>query len=309
MPPESSPPVPGPPWSPDKLFAFAECAAQAKDLAQRLKIDCEIVEAHYFPDSECRVQVKGRGARPAVYRPLHMPNAKLIEIILAASVLRGDGAREIGLIAPYLPYMRQDIAFRPGEAVSQKVIGKLLADHFDRLVAVDPHLHRTATLAEVFAGKPALALSGAGAIARHLKARNVPGNVLVLGPDSESEPLARAVAAPLNLPHAVAAKDRKGDRDVRIALPDGVDVNRRSVVIVDDVISSGTTILTLAKALRELNAKTVDVYTTHALFDERTAQAIAGAGVRKVVSCDGIPHPSNGMSIAAVIADGLASWR
>ncbi|MDX2222753.1 MAG: ribose-phosphate diphosphokinase [Rhodospirillaceae bacterium] len=309
MSPESSSANPAPPWSPDKLFAFAECAAQAKDLAQRLKVECEIVDVHYFPDSECRVQVKGRGMRPAIYRPLHLPNAKLIEIILAASVLRGDGARDIGLIAPYLPYMRQDIAFRPGEAVSQKVIGRLLADHFDRLVAVDPHLHRTATLAEVFAGKPALALSGAVAMSQHLKARNVPGNVLILGPDSESEPLARAVAEPLSLPHAVAAKDRAGDRDVRIVLPAGVDVNRRSVVIVDDIISSGGTILTLAKTLRDLNAKTVDVYTTHALYDERTAHAIAVAGVRKVVSCDGIAHPSNAMSIAAVIAEGLAAWR
>jgi ribose-phosphate pyrophosphokinase len=296
-------------YAPDRVFGFEDSAGPAEALAKSLGAAYETIEVHYFPDSECRVRIKGRARKPAIYRPLHFPNPKLIEILLAASVLRDDGAGDICLIAPYLPYMRQDIAFRPGEAVSQKVIGRLLANAFDRLVAVDPHLHRTPRLSDVFGGKPALALSGAPAIVGHLKTRQVPANVLVMGPDEESEPLARAVAEPLGLPLAVAAKVRKGDRDVAITLPPDLDVDRRSVIIVDDMITSGATIVTLARSLRDIGAKSVDVYTTHALFDDRAAKAFAAAGIRRVVSCDGIPHPSNDISIAGVLAEGLKTWR
>ncbi|MCB2106523.1 MAG: ribose-phosphate diphosphokinase [Rhodobacteraceae bacterium] len=294
-----------PAWTPDRIFGFADSQVQGKALADLLGASFEIVDVHYFPDSECRVQLRGHAHRPAIYRPLHIPNAKLIEVILAASVLRDDGAKDIGLIAPYLPYMRQDIAFRPGEAVSQRVIGKLLAAHFDRFVSVDPHLHRTPTLDGVFGGKPSLALTGAPAMVQHLRDRNVSDNVLILGPDEESEPIVKAVAAPLDLPWALAKKVRKGDRDVQIALPEDVPLNRRSVIIVDDVISSGTTVITLTRAVRDLGAKTVDVYTTHALYDDRTADSFSMAGIRRVVSCDGIPHRSNDMSVAKIIADGL----
>jgi ribose-phosphate pyrophosphokinase len=296
-------------WLPDGVFGFTDGEAQARALAQRLDVPYETVEVHYFPDAECKVRIKGRARKPIVYRPLHHPNPKMVELILSASLLREDGAKDIALVAPYLPYMRQDIAFRPGEAVSQKIIGKFLAGYFDRFVAVDPHLHRTPRLNDVFAGKPALALSGAPAMAAHLKERQVPGDSLIMGPDEESAPLAQAVAEGAGLAWTVCTKVRKGDRDVRISLPDDIPFKRRSVVIVDDVISTGATIANLSRMVREAGAKSVDVYATHALFDERAQDELARASVRKVVSCDGVPHPTNAMSIVDVIVAGLLACR
>jgi ribose-phosphate pyrophosphokinase len=294
---------------PDAVFSFHECETQGQALAKALGVPYETVEVHYFPDTECKVRIKGRGRRPAVYRPLHFPNAKIVEIILAASVLREDGGKDIGLIAPYLPYMRQDIAFRPGEAVSQKIVGRLLATYFDRFIALDPHLHRTNNLSEVFGGKPALALSGAAAISAHLRARQVPADVVVIGPDEESTTLVRSVAEPLALKWAVCTKERKGDRDVRIIVPTGAVANKKSVVIVDDVISSGMTIITLARTLRDVGVRNMDVYTTHALFDEKTKDEFTKASIRRVVSCDGVPHPTNGMSAVDLIVSGLNACR
>ena len=298
-----------PVWAPDAVFGFTDGEVQARALAKELGVPYETVEVHYFPDAECKLRIKGRSRRPAVYRPLNHPNPKLVELVLAGSLLREDGAKEIALIAPYLPYMRQDIAFRPGEAVSQKIIGKMLATYFDRFVAVDPHLHRTPHLAGVFQGKPALALSGAPAMSAHLKARQVPSNVLIMGPDQESAPLARAVAEPLDLPWAVCIKERKGDRDVKISLPKDIDFKRRSVVIIDDVISTGATIANLSRAARDAGAKTVDVYATHALFDDRTFDELTRASIRKIVSCDGVPHRTNEMSIVEVIINGLRACQ
>jgi ribose-phosphate pyrophosphokinase len=298
-----------PAWLPDAVFGFADGEAQARELALRLGVPYETVEVHYFPDAECKVRIKGRARRPIVYRPLNHPNAKLIELILSASVLRDDGAKDIALVAPYLPYMRQDIAFRPGEAVSQKIIGKMLAAYFDRFVAVDPHLHRTPSLNDVFMGKPALALSGASAIAAHLKARQVPSDVLILGPDEESAPLAKMVGVTAELQWSVCRKDRKGDRDVQIALPKDIKFDRRSVVIVDDVISTGATIANLARAAREAGAKSVDVYATHALFEDRVYDELTRASIRKIVSCDGVPHRTNDMSIVTLIVKGILACR
>jgi ribose-phosphate pyrophosphokinase len=292
------------PFRPERLLTFDDGADAALRLADRLGIPCDRIEVHTFPDDERRVRVPPGGRHAAIYRPLDRPNAKLVELLLAASALRDGGVTELCLIAPYLPYMRQDIAFRPGEAVSQAVVGGLLAGAFDRFVAVDPHLHRTPDLSSVFRGKPALTLAAAPALAH-----TIDDMAVVIGPDEESEVLVRAIAAPGHRTWMVARKERRGDRDVRMTLPDEPSLAGRRVAIVDDMITSGTTIMTLAELARQRGAMSIDVYVTHALYDEEVARAFVGAGIGRAVSCDGIPHPSNGISLAETIAMGLKQWQ
>ncbi|MEQ9447705.1 MAG: ribose-phosphate diphosphokinase [Rhodospirillaceae bacterium] len=295
-------------WQPDKIFGFAECSSQAKSLAEALGAAYETVDVHRFPDGESLVRVKERSDKAALFRSLHQPNEKLIEVILAAGALRDRNAAEVVLIAPYLPYMRQDIAFHPGEAVSQKIIGNLLAQHFDRFVSVDPHLHRTKTLGEVFEDKPALCLTAAPAITACIAARRDLENIIVVGPDVESTPLVKAVAGPLNSAWTVATKLRHGDREVEIALPHDAKISGRDAIVVDDIISSGATISILAERLRGGGAASVEVYATHALFGDAAQKAMADAGVRQIISCDSIPHVTNGIALSDVLAEGLRSW-
>lgn len=294
---------------PDRILTFAESAEAGNRLARALDVPCDTIEVHAFPDDERRVRVSAVSPRTAIYRSLNEPNTKLIELLLAAAAARDSGARELCLIAPYLPYMRQDTAFRPGEAISQKVVGRLIADAFDRLVAIDPHLHRTPHLADVVGGKPALALSAARAIAAHIAARTELAGAVVLGPDEESAPLIRDVSTPLGAASATAVKQRMGDRDVAMTLPDSIDLAQKPVVIIDDMITSGTTIATLTEAARRRGASSIDVYVTHAMFDARAARMFAEKGVRRVVSCDSVPHSTNDISVAGIIAEGLRSWR
>jgi ribose-phosphate pyrophosphokinase len=296
-------------WVPDKIFGFSDCAAQSAALASAASAAHEILDVHKFPDGESRVRVVEGANRAAIFRPLHHPNEKLVEIILASSALRDQGATEVALLAPYLPYMRQDIAFQPGEAVSQKVIGDLLAGHFDRFLSVDPHLHRTPTLSAVFQGKPSLCVTAASAIADHITTHADREGVIIVGPDIESEPLARAVASPLKAPWLVAAKTRHGDRDVDINLPNQMELRGRPAIIVDDVISSGATIVGLAQLLSNASVSSIDVYTTHALFGDQAHQSMKAAGTRTVISCDSIPHPTNAISLANALAEGLKTWR
>ncbi len=286
------------------VYGFPECAEGARRLAGALGLPCHIAETHRFPDGESLVRLPERLDRVVVYRPFLRPNDTLVELMLAASVLRREGAREICLVAPYLAYMRQDSVFQPGEPVSQAVIGACLAQHFDRFVAVEPHLHRTGDLAPVFPGRTALALSGAGPIAGRLAADGLAPTSVILGPDEEAGPLAEGVAGRLGLARVVARKTRRGDRDVTVELPADADLAGRDAVIVDDVISTGATVFACADAARARGARSVRVACVHALHTPETAQRLAAADL-PILSCDGVPHPSNAIPLAGLIASAL----
>lgn len=286
------------------VYGFPDSRDGAVKLAAALGVPCHIAELHRFPDGESLVRLPEAMERPVVYRSLDRPNDKLVELVLAASVLRRHGAVEVTLVAPYMAYMRQDAVFRPGEPVSQTVIGDLLAGVFDRFVCVEPHLHRVHSLAEMFGGRPAVALSGAGAIAERLAADRVAPDTVVIGPDEESAPLVEGVAKPLGLSWTVGTKVRRGDRDVSVELPDDADLAGRPVVLVDDVISSGQTIVCGAEAAREKGAESVRVFAVHALHSPETMARFSALGL-EVASCDGVPHPSNALPLAHRIAEAL----
>lgn len=300
--PRKARPLPG---RPDAIYGFERDNWLAADLARELGIEYRTIGVHTFPDGETKVTVMASGGSAAICCALDHPNGKLVEVLLAGSALRDQGARSLALVAPYLPYMRQDKAFRTGEAISQKVLGTLLSRAFDRFIAVDPHLHRVKALETVFDGKPSRSLTAARAMASHFCNRKVAADTIAIGPDIESTPLVRAFAKAAGIPWAVAKKRRGGDHDVDISLPGGVTFNRLSVLIVDDIVSSGTTIKTLTRMLQGAGARRVEVYVTHAIFDEKTGRALKRAGIERVFSCDGIHHPTNAVSLAPLLAEGL----
>jgi ribose-phosphate pyrophosphokinase len=187
--------------------------------------------------------------------------------------------------------------------VSQRVVGALLAEWFDLLVTVDPHLHRVARLTDAVPAKRAVCLSAAGPMAEFLgQALDHP---LVLGPDSESRQWVAAVAAPQGLDYAVAAKERLGDRKVRIVLPD-LDLQGRAVVLVDDMVSTGRSLVALVEALRPLHPASISVLVTHGLFVEGALERLEQAGVAAVWSSDSVPHPTNRVCLARLLAGALA---
>lgn len=268
-----------------------------------------VVERHRFPDGELRLRLPpALPPRVVIWRGLHQPNEKLVELLLIARGARTLGAQWLGLVTPYLAYMRQDIAFHPGEIVSQRVVGAFLAELFDAVLTVDPHLHRVATLHEALPlHDPSLAVVLSGApllanlIAQHHQAP------LLLGPDEESLQWVASAAMAHGWDHAVCVKQRHGDRHVQIALPD-VPMAGRAVVLLDDVASSGQTLVEATRLLLAAGAATVDVAVTHALFAGDAIERVRAAGARHVWSSDCIPHPSNAVSIVPAVASVLQAW-
>lgn len=287
------------------VLAFDDDAAQAAALAAALGWPAARIDRHVFPDGETRLRLPPRlPPRVVLLRGLQRPNERLAELLLAAAGTRELGAERLTLVAPYLGYMRQDMAFVPGEVVSQRHLGHLLAAAFDEVVTVDPHLHRVATLDEVLPGRRGIALSAAPLLGAWIAAQR-PGALLV-GPDEEAAQWVRAAAEPLGLDHAVCVKQRHGDREVEVALP-AVDVRGRRVVLLDDVASTGRTLVQAARGVLARGAAGVDVAVTHALFVGDALAQVQAAGVGAVWSSDCVPHPSNVVSIVPLLAQSLSA--
>jgi ribose-phosphate pyrophosphokinase len=274
-------------------------------LAERLGIPGHEIALHRFPDRELRVTVGPATPTTIICCSLNDPNEKLIALLFAAEALRRGGARRLVLIAPYLGYMRQDAAFHAGEAISQRAIGDLFAKTFDRVITVDAHLHRTATLNNVFPGIEADNLAATSVIQSTLRADTLDPTTLVVGPDTESRPWVSDLADRLGLAFAVGEKIRRGDCSVQIVFSDPARLLHRPVVLVDDIVSSGGTLIVCAEALASSGVSSIDAVVVHALFPPKLLNEFSRAGIRSLRSTNSVPHPTNAIALDRILADAV----
>lgn len=283
----------------DDELAFANTLASALD-------NCTVqrIERHTFPDGEIKLRLPAQLPKHVVIlRSLHQPNEKMLELLLASQTARTLGAKYLTLVAPYLAYMRQDIAFVAGEAISQQIVGQYLANLFDAVVTIDPHLHRISHLSQAIPTTQAIALSAAPLLAEHV--HKACPDAILMGPDEESAQWIDLAAHQHHFEHGVCQKIRNGDKDVEITLPQ-ISVSGRHIVLLDDIASSGRTLARATQQLLNHGALSVDVAVTHALFAQDAMQVLQSAGVRHVWSTDCVSHPSNCISVSTLIADAIS---
>jgi len=292
--------------APGCVLAFDDEHGTAAALARALEAPLALIERHRFPDGELKLRLPAElPPRVVLLRSLHRPNEKLVELLIAAPAARELGAQHLSLVCPYLAYMRQDIAFSPGEAVSQRHVGGLLASRFDAVLTVDPHLHRIASLQAVMPGCRALSLSAAALIGAWVAQRV--SRPLLIGPDEESAQWVREAARACSpvADHACCRKQRRGDHDVQVTLPAALDCRGRAVVLVDDMASTGRTLGATARLVLAAGAASVDVAVTHALFVGNALDELRAAAVGRVWSTDCVPHASNAISVVPLLAKAL----
>lgn len=285
------------------LLSFDDYEVQSRKLAAALSIPCHIIQRHRFPDGEYKLTLPTNLPEQVIFcHSLDRPNEKLVELLLATKTARELGAKVLTLVAPYLCYMRQDIAFHPGEAISQHIVGNFLADLFDNVITVDPHLHRIQHLEQAVPATRAMALSATFLMANFLRDRFE--DPILLGPDSESEQWVSAVASPNQWMYGVCKKIRTGDQKVEITLPD-INLHERSVIIVDDVASSGQTLAVAIRQCLSKNVKSVDILVTHALFANEAKERMIQAGVRNMWSTDSVSHESNVIPLCPLLGNAI----
>jgi ribose-phosphate pyrophosphokinase len=285
------------------VLGFPSYREPAQRFARAAGLDYADVSIHRFPDGESLVRLPPQLPEHVVLCvSLNDPNAKLVELELAAAAAPALGAKRLTLVTPYLGYMRQDTAFHPGEAVSQRIVGALLARHFDTLITVDPHLHRTHDLRTAIPVRRAVALTAAPLMVAWLRERSE--RPLLLGPDEEAEQWVGTIAAASGLDHGVSRKQRLGDREVRVDLP-ALRFAGRHIVLIDDVASTGRSLAAAAEQLRANGAASIAVLVTHALFVGDALERLHDLEVREIVSTDSVPHASNGMHLDTLLATAL----
>lgn len=262
------------------------------------------LEVRRFPDGESYVRIDSDvdGGDVVLVATLDRPDGKFLPLIFAAETARLNGARTVRLVAPYLPYMRQDAVFRPGEALTSRLFADLLSGAIDGLVTVDPHLHRYRSLDEIYRCETRV-VRAAPLLAAWISA-NVDRPV-ILGPDSESEQWVKEIAALAGIPCVIFDKKRLGDRDIRLAMPDLSEWIGFQPVLVDDIVSSGATMLEAASRLLEMGFPRPACMAVHALFTDQTAVRLANS-TAQLVTTDSVAHASNRLLLAPLLAAAIA---
>lgn len=258
-----------------------------------------------FPDGESLVWVEEqvRGEAVIILASLRGVDEMALPLSFAAQTLREFGAASVGLAAPYLAYMRQDHRFEAGQAVSAPLFARFVEQNFDWLVTVDPHLHRIPALDRIYR-RPALRAQAAPCVAAWLR-QNVP-DALLVGPDSESHQWVSHIARLAGVPFEVLEKTRRGDRDVSVSLPDVAAARGRQPVVIDDIISSGHTVIETLKQLARLGLPPAICIAIHAVFAEDACENILAAGAARVLTCDTIEHHTNAIPVVDCVAEACA---
>lgn len=289
------------------VFPLSAAPGMAEELARIYSAELGQIERRHFPDGETylRLMTPVQAADVVLVCTLDRPDPKIMALLIAAEAARNQGARSVSLVAPYLAYMRQDKAFKSGEAVSSTSFARLLSTYFDLLVTVDPHLHRIAALEDVYT-VPTQVVSAAPAIADWV--RTHAPNALLIGPDEESEQWVQDVAQRAQTSSIVLEKRRWGDFDVSINGGSLPDMTGKQPVIIDDIASSARTLVETVELLKNARAPAPICVVVHPIFAGHSYDELLAAGAKQVVSANTVHHPSNAIDMSESIAAALEEF-
>lgn len=277
---------------------------ESENIAQRISdISATLLgksEIRHFPDGETYIRIDSdvNNKNVVLVCTLDRPDQKLMPLYYLAKTVRDMGCNSISLVAPYLAYMRQDKIFRKGESVTSRYFAELLSSFVDFLITVDPHLHRRSSLAEIYS-IPTQVSHASNSISHWIK-KNIENPVLV-GPDQESQQWVSKVAADAEAPFIVLKKLRLGDMNVEISKPDIEKYSDHIPVLIDDIISTGKTMIETIKQLKKAGMHPPICIGIHAIFADNTYEDLLSAGAKRVITCNTIEHISNSIDVTDLL--------
>lgn len=283
--------------SPPILIPIFHHTQLSKNIVSKLGYELGQLTIHQFPDEEImiRIETEIKNRDVILFANLEKPIPKIFPLISASCTAKALGARQIKLLVPYLPFMRQDKAFHMGEGITSKHFGEMLSNYFDELITMDPHLHRFHSLSEIFMIKVQV-IHAAGCIAQWIK-QNVE-DPLLIGPDIESKQWVKQIAEGIKAPFLILTKSRKGDSEVQIALS-GIEPHKdKNPILIDDIISTGETMIEAARLLKSFNLKSPICIAIHGLFSETSYTKLQKSNLHNIVTCNTVAHETNQIDVS-----------
>jgi len=289
---------------PPLIVALPGNETLGREISVALSADLAMPAMRRFPDEEAYVRLDASCEQRDVVllATLDRPDSKFLSLCFLADLVRELGAHHCILVAPYLAYMRQDTRFATGEAVTSRSFARLVSSTVDALVTVDPHLHRYASLADLYA-IPTRIVHAAPLLADWIRAEVE--NPFLVGPDSESEQWVTDVAERAGAPYLILKKTRRGDRDVEVSVPDVERWRKRRPVLVDDIISTARTMTETVRHLTRAGLAAPVCVGVHAVFAGDAYETLRTAGAERVGTTATIGHASNGIGVGGVLATAL----
>jgi ribose-phosphate pyrophosphokinase len=283
------------------IFSLAQNDQLGHALADKLKLEIGVFDTREFPDGETYLRIHSdvKNKVIIIIARLDHPNSKIMPLIFMIETLKELGAKKICLVSPYLPYMRQDKRFNPGEAITSIDFAKLISNYVDSLITIDPHLHRINDISKIYSIRT-ITLHATRLIAKWIKNNVV--SPLIIGPDEESTQWVANVATYAESPYIIAKKDRYGDRSISINIPKINDISK-TPVLVDDIISTGVSMAVVVKNLLARKCKSPICIGVHALFNQQENHDLLLAGAQQIITCNTIPHFSNRIDITDILIE------
>lgn len=281
-------------------FSFPGDEQLADRLTSRNKAVRGVMEVRRFPDGESYVRIDSDvyAKKVVLVCRLEKPDEKIMSIYFFSQIAKSLNAATITLVVPYLPYMRQDKLFNEGEGITSVAFAQLLSSMVDEIVTIDPHLHRFHTLKELYS-ITTIVITATKSIADWIN-ENV-NNPFIIGPDNESEQWVKQVAQKCKAPYNFLNKTRHGDKCVEIVIPEKPDLKGKTPVLVDDIISSGKTMVEAVKQLKNTGIDAPLCIGVHGIFSGNAYEELKNAGASDVITTNTILHPSNRIDITDLL--------
>ena len=289
------------------IVAGSASSKLAERVAKQLRCKLTKPELRRFPDGELYVRIPAdvKGEDVAIIQSTcYPPNQNYMELFLLLDTARDLGAEEITAIIPYFAYARQDKRFKEGEAVSLHTVAKLIESvGADKVYTVDMHAHRIGDIQEIFK-VPARNLTAAPLLAKYLVDNYQLEDLVVIGPDEEAEQWAKGAGKALDADWDYMVKERLGPEEVQIK-PRKLEVEGRDAMVIDDIISTGETMVEAIKILKNHGARKIYAACIHAVLAGDALEKVRKAGAEDIFATDTIEHEISKVSVAPLIADAI----
>ncbi|HEY6950579.1 MAG TPA: ribose-phosphate diphosphokinase [Nitrososphaeraceae archaeon] len=274
----------------------------AKKISLNLHAEYKNIELRIFADGESKIRLDNMAKKNCIIIHSTYPptDQHLMQLFMIMYKCKEDGAKDICVVSPYLAYTRQDKVFVNGEIITINLVGKILASlGITKLITIDSH--KPHALNYSFA---TIDLTAIPSLSSYVKYNLTMNNPIVISPDEGGIERAKKFAELINANSLSLVKTR--DRftgDVSVSLLDQGTLKNCDALIVDDMISTGTSIMKTTELLKKYHIGDVYAICTHALLLDDAKQKLLNAGIKEVISTNSIPNEFARVDLSSVISN------